>query len=53
MDRDAARNDYRDLLVLTETIEADADVDAYLKTMEAKDIYRLDLKKPLTPQLSP
>ena len=24
-----------------------------VKTMEAKDIYRLDLKKPLTPQLSP
>ncbi len=45
VDRDAARNDYRDLLVLTETIEADADVDAYLTTMEAKDIYRLDRER--------
>ncbi len=42
VERDAARNDYRDLLVLTETIDAKANVDDYLKLMEARDIYRLD-----------
>lgn len=45
VDRDPARNDYRDLLVLTETIGAGADVDAYLKSMEARDIYQLDRER--------
>jgi phthalate 4,5-dioxygenase len=39
--RDAANNDYRDLLVLTETLDAHTDVDAYCASMAAKDIYRL------------
>ncbi len=41
VDRDAARNDYRDLLVLSEIISADTDVDRYLAEMEGRDIYRV------------
>ncbi|MSQ52921.1 MAG: phthalate 4,5-dioxygenase [Betaproteobacteria bacterium] len=45
VDRDKSKNDYRDLLVLTETIEADADVDAYIRSMQERDIYQLDRER--------
>ena len=41
VERDPARNDYRDLLVLSETLEADTDVDAYCAEMEQRNIYQL------------
>jgi len=41
VEREAARVDYRDLLVLSEVIEAHTDVDEYCATLERQDIYRL------------
>jgi phthalate 4,5-dioxygenase oxygenase subunit len=40
--RDATRNDYRDLLVLSDSIDAGTDPDQYCATMEARDIYRIE-----------
>ncbi|MFM9972377.1 MAG: hypothetical protein ACKVQK_28685, partial [Burkholderiales bacterium] len=48
VDRDVTKNDYRDLLVLTETIDASVDVDEYLQMMEARDIYKLDVGRLVT-----
>jgi phthalate 4,5-dioxygenase len=38
--RNAAENDYRDLLVLSETLEPGTDVDRFCAALEAEDIYR-------------
>lgn len=40
--RDAAENDFRDLLVLTETIDTGADLEQFFAAMQASDIYQLN-----------
>jgi len=40
--RSETENDFRDLLVLTETIDIDTDLETYLGSMEAEDIYQLN-----------
>lgn len=40
--RDASRNDFSDLLVLSEVIDAKADLDDYCASMEKQSIYRLN-----------
>jgi phthalate 4,5-dioxygenase len=40
--RDEAQNECSDLLVLTETLDADEDIDAFCERMAAEKIYALD-----------
>lgn len=40
--RDEAENDFSDLLVLTETLDAETDLDRFFVGMEQQDYYRLD-----------
>jgi phthalate 4,5-dioxygenase oxygenase subunit len=40
--RNAAENDFRDLLVMTESIDAEADLEQFIVSMQAADIYRLN-----------